>query len=290
MAFMTDYGKTDAVLSTEHYVERISLEANVFADIKDTFTKLITNVKTTFGTLEANIENILSNIVKINPNAKLMVRTIKDNIRYIDYFDIQGVIITVPDGFSGNYLEYIKTLNALQENIYRDAISTITDYKVLISAFITNVNDQKTLKDLSHFYKQIEDTTEKNRKLIAKYFEAGKESRTKIKLGRVIPRAHDLIDIVAEADKLQADHNRVKLVNIDNAVMELSQLIDIVIKKINNNEFTDVSPIAAKNIGLGAYHVAKMVEFVAVYYTQCIQMLVSFNDLSVLINNRIKDI
>lgn len=101
---------------------------------------------------------------KINGDIKLINSLNKDlhtKIKLVNYVENRELLISVPEGFQGNFTEYSKLLNELTSKIYPEANKLLTEYKFIISGFLTNKDEKISLKDYTTFFNQVKRQREK---------------------------------------------------------------------------------------------------------------------------------
>lgn len=252
-------------LSMETHLERIALEGELVANVINTFrTAVPTFIQSLMDSKQQFMKsfqdnrNIVTDLTKKEKNAI-------DAARHLDFLNYGDRLISVPESFEGNLLDYAKSLRQVADIVYKVQNTVITDYKTILSSFITNKEDKLSLKDHTDFFKRIQLQREQLQKEL-KQFAASKTGESKAKLNTVMRRFAELEPLVKEVSLLTNAHEMTKLNHIADSVNECVDLLTIITDGMQRSTINNVSSNAALNISQGAYEVAKYVEFVSIVY------------------------
>lgn len=254
----------------ENQLNRLTLESaylsnliGVFKDIIPATTNRLKNAVSTFFSEPEYIEVSSSELIKL--------KYISENADMSSY---SSVLVQVPEGFSGNMLEY---LNFLRDNLPKVTIELnglLTEYNTMLAAFISDKETKISLKDNTHIFKKSELNRENAVKAIKTYFK-NPNHLSRNALNRVIHQLKEVHPLVKEANSLARDTKDLNLNTLKAKVEESTKLLDIIVEQVSNQGIDKVSGASATNIAKGAHEMAKAVEFASIYYFRIQQALVS---------------
>lgn len=274
-----------STLSIEHYIERLAVESSVYSDIIYTFKNLLPMLQT--KTLDGMIlvQGFISEDKSLLASFFSNEKKLENKYSNINYVNIGETLISVPEGFMGNLLEYSNALSEMSANVYSETIQTLQEYHVILSSFITNKEDQTSIKDHTDFFNRISGARRAIEDQIKKFIIPGNTS-SKALFKNVISRISETKDIYTSVKKLQGYHLEANLKNIEAALFKINSLLDIVIRQMESQDITKISPKAGNNIALGAFEVGKYIELVSLFYFQCNIVLKISNDLFTLLDSK----
>lgn len=268
---------TPSTLSLESHMARLSLEANAIGNVIDSFRNLLPSLsdklRTQFDALVT--EDSLKDEVN---ELKLTFGKLKVKLPHASYVNYSKTLISVPEGFQGNFLEYVTTLSDMSQDVFQEANKTLAEYNFVLSAFITNKENKISLKDHSDLYKAVKVKREKLSDRIAAYFPQDSNT-SKAYLGDAIRRFADLDTLVHAVEKLNQQRKNQNIKDISEAVKKCVDLLKIIVEDTQNNGIVKVSGNAALNVSEGAYEIGKYVEFIAVYRFRVEQVVSSVEKL-----------
>jgi hypothetical protein len=272
-------------VSLESQLERLAIESNVLANVIDTFRNIIPNLKHQIDEIKVKLTSgNNSNTIK---HCETLFKHISPKIKYANYTNYSHTLVSVPEGFKGNFLEYINVLNKIVPEVYTEANKILGEYCFALSTFITNKEDKISLKDHTNLFHRINEHREQTVNTLSVFFPTT-NPQSKQYLGNVIGRFYELeqlVDSLKFLDKVHSDQN---LNKITSQVNTCCDLLDIVIKNSQKEEMNTISGNAAKNISEGAYAVGKYIEFVSVVRFKTEQAIVSVERLMETLDKVIK--
>ena len=251
--------------------QRVALESFAGANA----TELLTN---TFPNL---YEGIVKFFGTFNPNEP-SVELNKDEIKFIKsleahkYSDLMPLLAYVPDGLNTDYLSYAKTLLPAAAHAATILSNTLSKYTVFLGGLINNQDSKFSTNSFEITYRELERVRDDLNKKIGMCFKHG-SSKSEVTYGDVVTRNNDwerLLPIVRNMTQLI---NGVDRKQLNNKIKECGELLDVILKKVENKEFEGMSPEAITNLSDGAYQMARELEFFSsVYYrvmslTTCIK-------------------
>ena len=253
------------VVSMEEIKEFVSLESLVSANMLDTLKSYVPQ-------LTRNIKDTVSGITNSFASNKHTVSSIKEETKHIisgvshmGFMNVSDIVVSTPEGFIGNYLQYAKTLIKVTDATKSGVNELFSEYNTILTAFATNKDDKISLQDHTQFFKKIETQRENHNKAISVFFGKNK-SNSKAKLLSVVSRTTELEELYVAVDTLVKLQESLSMTDIKNNVTKAISVLDVITEQLQSGSVSRASGTAAKNICQGAYELAKYVEFVAVLY------------------------
>lgn len=278
--------------SIKNRLEALSLEsiyvANVIEVFKGVLPDLISKIKNTLNDIPKYTDIVHKN--KIVSDIKLISslnKDLEDKLKLINYVSRKDLLISVPEGFNGNLIEYTKLLYILTSKIYPEANKLLSQYKIIISGFLTNKEEKLSLTDYTILFNSVKRQRENFISEISEFYPNG-TSTSRAKLGSVINKFSD-IDILV---KNVIDINNVRKSNIlsdvSQSTSDITKILDIIIERVSKGDIVNINGSVAKNLAEGAYEIAKYVEFVSIFNYKLDQVTATTINLLSQLNEEIK--
>lgn len=274
---------TAPTISLESQYARLALEASVLDNVIETFRTIIPS-------LTSKISNI-QNAFKADDEVTIQFKTIKSNyavlkskVQHATYTDYNRTLVSVPEGFKGDLLEYVTSLTDMANEIFQEANKTLGEYNFALSAFITNKESKISLKDHSDLFLGIQRRREELTDRINKFFPDG-SNLPRAYMVDTLKRFSDLEPLIKTTEKLNDERKKQNLKELSNLVDKSTDLLNIIVKNSEDESIQVISGNAAMNISKGAYELGKFVEFVAFYRFRVTQAVTSVNKLIEQLNN-----
>lgn len=258
-------------LSLESQIDKLSLEANLLDNLLDTFRNIIPNLTTKLTEIAVMFNS--KNDPKEIASLKVLQRSLTAKTPHVSFGSYSKMLISIPEGFKGNLAEYLNMLNKINETVYIDGIKILDEYNVILASFINNKEAKISLKDHTHFFKDISVKREKIVKDISSYFTTNTNS--KAYLSSVMERFAEMENIINETIKLSQIYSNQNVSRIKSSLDNSIDLLKIIIDDSNKDNIDAVSGNAAKNISIGAYEVAKYVELISIYRFRLEQSIIT---------------
>jgi hypothetical protein len=194
----------------------------------------------------------------------------KENKRFINtvnsvaYADLMMLSATVPEGMSCTYLEMLEPLLETSEYLKGIQAHVVQPYSLYLASFLSNENTSLSTETKRFEYKKLEDDRDARLNKFSKLYDADSYN-TKTTVGKVISRNADWQPALGMLQKiisnLEAVNRRAVKKEIDTCVDYLALISD----SLKRNK-TRTSPEAAERLSLGAYQVAKEMEYFSISY------------------------
>jgi len=259
---------SDTAPSLEHQLQRLALEANFIQNLSEQF-------ETVLPTLASKLSDHAM-LFKARLFDKPAIKDLyvaydasKSRLDHLVFANYKDTLVSIPEGFKGDFMEYLKVLTNLNAGIYKEANSLLSEYNSVLSDFITN-KDAK-LSNTSHdiLYKKASQYREAMVKKINPFFTSG--SQSKAKLSMMISRFSDVKPLTDLAVGLERLNQPQSLNQIADAVEKSIQLLGIIKDQLEKDQTTTVSGVTASSIANGAYELGQFIEFIAIFNYKCNQ-------------------
>lgn len=263
-------------------METIALEANVLSNMVQT-------VKRLFPSLVDGVTASFSSITGLDkPNfnyTKLQSEVIK-NLPSVQYVDLDKVKVKVPEGFDNDFITALQTCE--QALTYMETVKSVfmKEFRVYLSAFISNKDDKiSTRSNLHKFIAYSKDRNNINSAFTKLYkansFDISSSYSTVVKRNADVQTVFDLFNSVS-ARLASLDISSVKA-----EVEDIVAFVDIIIKQAQGDKIENISPEAIKNIAEGVREIALQVETFSACYYRVKSILISVDEFTQTLNNRV---
>ena len=255
-------------ISLEHELQRLALEANFIQNLAEQFNALLPSIA---AKLNDHTQLFRARLFE-KPRVKelyIAFDNTKAVTKQLSFANYQDVLVSVPEGFKGDYQEYLKLLISLHQSVYKEANTVLSEYNSMLSNFITNKDAKLSNSSYVGLYKKATQQRETMSKQIGTYFTSN--DRSKVQLKQLIQRFTDVKVLTDLAIDLEKRQDPQQLTQIADATEKAIQLLGIIKDQLEADKVTQVSGISAHSIANGAYELGQFIEFVAVYHYKCNQ-------------------
>lgn len=272
--------------SISNKLQGLSIEAinvaNVVEVFKGILPSLSTKISETLSDLDFYKESNSPEIKKLLSNYKVLEKKL-DLVNYVSNKDL---LISVPEGFKGNLVEYLSLLEKLSVQIYPEANKLLTNYRLILSSFLSNKDQKISLLDHTNFYNTVKRDREGFISTLSSY--QTNNNVSKAKLSTTINRIGDIDTLVTKTENINKIRNNNNIKELVSSIKEITILLDTVIERVNTGDVNNISGPSAKNLSEGAYEVAKYIEFVSLFNFKIEQITATVIKLVDQISNEIK--
>jgi hypothetical protein len=188
-------------------------------------------------------------------------KVISKRVQSHNFLDFQDILVQVPEGFEGNLIDYLRLLDRIHLDVFKETLEVIGDYNIVLSSFITNKEDKTSLRVHTQVYTRADAKRQQVLKDIAGFFKHDSDL-SRLPLRKVIARFADMEQLTDAAVDLTKDNHIKNLEKVKAAVNETVIYLD---KIMANKETSEVSGYAAKQLAESAMSVARLVETCSVY-------------------------
>lgn len=273
-------------ISIENRLEALSLEAvnvaNVIEVFKGILPDLTVKITETLDKLNFYKDNNSPEIKDMLSNYK----ELENKLKLINYVEKKDLLISVPEGFKGNLIEYLEVINSLSNKIYPEANKLLNNYKLILASFLTNKDQKISLTDHTNFFNSVKKERENFIYTLSKY--QTNNNSTKSRLRDCVNRISDVDILVKKIEIINKVRNNNNIKEIVSTVDEISKLLDTIIQRVDTGDVSNISGASAKNLSEGAYEVAKYIEFVSLFNFKVEQITTTISKLVSQLSNEIK--
>jgi hypothetical protein len=188
-------------------------------------------------------------------------KVISKRVQSHNFLDFQDILVQVPEGFEGNLIDYLRLLDRIHLDVFKETLEVIGDYNIVLSSFITNKEDKTSLRVHTQVYTRADAKRQQVLKDIAGFFKHDSDL-SRLPLRKVIARFADMEQLTDAAVDLTKDNHIKNLEKVKSAVNETVTYLD---KIMANKETSEVSGYAAKQLAESAMSVARLVETCSIY-------------------------
>ena len=272
--------------SLERQLDRLVLESDSLANVIQTFRGIVPNLldtlKQKFSTVNENEELSQHMAALIDGHKVLSKKT-----EHVPFLSFNQTLISVPENFSGNFVEYAIFLNTAAPGVYDEAMATLDQYKSLLSVFLSTKEATISYKDHTAFYSNVQRSREAQVEQFKKFFPKD-TGLSKQRLYTAVDRFSDFDKLIHELTTLEKMHEKQNLRAFRKAVQECVDLLALVIRRTEKESCDNISQVTAKNIAQGAYELGKFVEYVALFRFRVEQFMTSVQNTVTDINTILK--
>lgn len=272
--------------SIRNRLEGLSLEAIAISNVIDVFRGILPDltkkISETLDTLSFYKE---SN----SPEIKDLLSDYKDlekKLSLINYVEKKDLLISIPEGFKGNLVDYITLLESMSNKIYPEANKLLMSYKLILTGFLTSKDQKISLMDHTNFFNSIKRDREGFISTLSSF--QTNNNASKARLTDSINKINDVDVLVKKTEIINKLRNNNSIKELVSTVSEISKLLDTIIDRVSKGDVNNISGASAKNLSEGAYEVAKYIEFVAIFNFKVEQITATTIKLVKQLSNEIK--
>lgn len=272
MAHLFNSINSSSTLSVEHHLGRLALEANVLVEASDALSNIIPGLTAKIGDFIKSFspeETPQHTMVRV---AEKDLASVKVGASYSSFATFDRTLVTIPEGFVGNFIDYADALMSVSREVTLGAVDILNILNNDLAVFISSRENKFSSKDKTSTFKKCKERREDITKELGKFF-TDKNIRAKAYMSEVIGRFEDLDIVHARCKKLLDLNGGSVLKDIHRKAEEVNRLLEIVIEDSRENGASAVSGVAARNIAEGAYEAAKAVELVGIYRFRIEQLI-----------------
>lgn len=259
--------EAETSVSVEQQLDRIAFESNFTGNLIELFKNTLPNV------VQKIHEAVSSSFISKEPDAAVNIgrqlkgdyKSLSKKLETSNFINFKDMLVQVPEGFKGNFVQYLDFQDKVFNQVIANGNELLSEYSVILAAFITNKENKLSLKDHTGFYKKIQAERLEFTKGFDKFFNVNSDSPLQ-RLQQIVGRFEDIEDVVDKTVKLETNTKQSNLNEIQASVKKISGYLDILITQVQDQSVSNVSGSAARNIAEGAFEVAKFVEFISLFH------------------------
>lgn len=287
---MTDFEIPNDTVALERYLDIIALESNTAVNMLETFKKVIPAFAENLKSKNDSIQKTLAEFklrLGLSNDYVAKQRQIDSVVKHLDFLLYGETLTLVPENFVGHFPTYLEALTEVSEKSYLFVDNLITKYNILLSSFISNKSSRTTTIAL-YPDNAVYSGNGKELKSISQYVDVLKPffpkntGKTRVQLKHVLHRFKDFDDLLITAKKLSLVQSPSKIKALNAKVNECVDLLDTIIDSVKKNGVDSISPEVTADIAKSSYEMARLVEYVAINYHDC---MVALNSVDFMVND-----
>lgn len=194
--------------------------------------------------------------------AKFDIEQIKTDIEDLQFTRSGHIMVQCPEGFTDQYIPYLKWLSATGVDFIKDAEKALQDYYTQLSVFISSKEAKTSQKDYSRVHGEMQKELERVKDGLASFFNS-KSSVALQPINKLFDRAANIPESVKLAMALNNQRLGLSNKSIVSLTERIAELLDLLAQG-GDDKVPDISSAAANSIAEGAMIAGRYVEFVAV--------------------------
>jgi hypothetical protein len=255
----------------QFYQSTIGMEGFSLSSVGGMFKRLAINAQDTLnyinGLIEPDKKGASSQtLTTLTQYQKDFLKVVKG----VRYTSVDGVLVNVPEGFKGHFLDYAKELVVCADHCL-EAVQAVTDYEVFLTRFATDrkfalsaVDDKKAQVTAQ---KEVEDL----HKRCGKYFNHN-DHNSRRKLKEVIARNNDWEAIYKLIDEATVKISGIDRKALQNKINQCVSTIGVIVDAFGHDKDRGASKESADRLGEMTYTVAKKMELLSITYYRILQL------------------
>lgn len=264
----------DNFRNMDQTMRAISLETGTLSNLVNTAKNLFPDLLHNFKKSISKVSETKAIPVEITKEQKDLLNFLK-NKSYVEYM---GQKVGVSEGLNSDFLTALSvSKDALKEasNLINVDLMTFRSY---VSSFVTNKDRKNSLQDNTKTNKLTEIKIQNINDTMGKlYLSDSHVSEREIK--HVISRAYDFEKIFAESNQVKKLLNELDIPKLKSMMEDIESLIEMIIKMVNENKVSIISPEALNNLAIGTETAAKAAETISVTYFRVLGIVTAIDNL-----------
>lgn len=191
-------------------------------------------------------------------------------VKGIRYTSIDGVLVEVPEGFHGHFLEYTKELIVCAEHSVLCA-QALSDYEMFLTQFASDRKFALSAIDDKKFQVAAQKEIDELHKRCGKFFNRNDHSSRR-KLKEVIARNQDWELIYKNVDDAISKVKSVDKPAMQNKINQCVGTIGVIVKEFEHDKNRSASKESADRLSEMTFTIAKKVELLSITYYRLLQM------------------
>ena len=231
--------------------------------IKDNLLNLTSNVTDTLNSVSKSLFQ-----TKVNHGLNLDMNVAKKTMAKHEYLDVRLVNVPVPEGFKGNYLEYVVMLQdvfAGMGDLVDDVLTPVADGLSLLVAHperATGVTSDAILKSITYPNQIMDEFTVKIEEVFVK-----NGTNESLPFGDLFERNKDLMTFIEKVITLSKVYDRRPTPQIIEKIAYLNEVSDLLYVRLKNGQLTEIQN---KQADMAAQMLSQAARCVEVYAAICV--------------------
>lgn len=255
---VTTESRRRAMLGVAELTIESQVTANLISMFRNTFPAIQNYVKDVVAEFTSHDETEF-NFVK----ASSEFRKAEETVRNFNFVQFGQTVLQTPEGFKGEYVEYLNWLISHASEFVHSTHAALTDYYLTLSRVISSHEAKISQKDNSPTYAVMEKKLEATKTELGSFF----DSRTNNALrtaDSLFGRGADILETMELTKKLNKERLTFKTKEITEITKQISDMINLLVDASETGKIPELSGATARSIAQGALVAAHYVEMVGV--------------------------
>lgn len=242
------------IAALEAYNETAALEAFSLRAVANRAADIIPNLAYAFKEVLSSHKGDKYDLRPVSVNVTVLERALKS----ANYLEVGKFNVFVPQGFQGNFKDYLTVLNTAM--IFTNGIQDrMIRFNQLVSAFLTDKNTRQSTKDLSTATADMESEREGVRKALAQFVREGSRS-DRANLQDVFRSLNEVNECVFQASDIVLEANELSVDDVMKLTIDASELLKALGEQAMENKIEGMSNEAYRSLSSATLTMARDVE------------------------------
>jgi hypothetical protein len=242
------------IAALEAYNETAALEAFSLRAVANRAADIIPNLAYAFKEVLSAHKGDKYDLRPVSVNTTVLERALKS----ANYLEVGKFNVFVPQGFQGNFKEYLAVLNTAM--VFTNGIQDrMIKFNQLVSAFLTDKNTRRSTKDLSTATNDMESEREGVRKALAQFVREGSRS-DRANLQDVFRSLNEVSDCVFSASEIVLEANKLSVDDVMKLTIDASELLKALGEQAMEGKIEGMSNEAYRSLSSATLTMARDVE------------------------------
>ena len=196
----------------------------------------------------------------LSKEGKAFIQTVNS----VAYVDLMKLSATVPEGMICTYVQILTPLLETSEYLKGIQAHVVQPYSLYLASFLSNQNTSMSSESKKFEYDKLEKARDARVAAFNKLYKADSYI-TQTTVGKVVDRNADWLSVLTMQQKIMTNLEAVNRKAIKSETANCVDYLALITDSLKRNK-TNTTPEAAERLSLGAYQVAKELEFFSVNY------------------------
>jgi hypothetical protein len=183
-------------------------------------------------------------------------------IEHASYAEVRQFRANVPEGFSGDMLNYANALAYSAGQLTNVASEVLQPYTVFLAQLMGTANAGQLTQDRKSVYLRMNKEREAAEKAIGAFFKTGRKE-AELRVGDVVARNADFAPLFQQLRKAQDAINAVDRVQLSQLVAQAEDYLNVLCGMLESGKLANITAETSRALADGAYEVASHLEYYA---------------------------
>lgn len=190
------------------------------------------------------------------------------NVEKMNFIDLSTILITVPEGFSGNLYAYSDFMKSLYPNMTQKALEYYQTLRLELGKIVNVRSEKMTSRSFENIYEPYKVLREDAIRITKQFFE-GDSTQSKSTLGNLFDDKDQIVRTFENVTILRKTIKSTNLQSFVAAIDEVSELLEEIEKQIKLNTDVKFSPQVIQLMSDGVQEAALWGEYLASLFYDC---------------------